>query len=117
MLLNLDGQVHIVMNGAVEMIGPGRVKGADVYAAIVTKLHIARRRRSVFACRCRDSIYPGTISNDMQGGIIIYKSEHAALGNGDRGLDEVGTLCMDGMWAVTAGPAFPTTDDEQAEQS
>ena len=106
-----------MVNRAVEMIGTGRVKGADLYTAIVTELHIARRRRSAFACRCRDAVYPGTISNDMQGGIIVYKSEHASLGNGDRGLDEVGTLCMDGTWAVTGGPAFPTADDERAEQS
>ena len=53
----------------------------------------------------------------MHGGIIVYESEHASLGNGNRGLDKVGTLCMDCIWTVTGGPAFPTADDEHAEQS
>src|SRR6266849_3385875 len=50
-LLYLDSQIHILMNGAIEMIGARGVERADLYAAIVTELHIANSRCPALMCR------------------------------------------------------------------
>jgi len=106
-----------MVNGAVEMIGTGGVEGADLYAPVVTELHVVDPRRSTFACRCWDSVFPGAVGNEMKCSIIVNDRKHASLGKGNRGLDKAGTLCMDCVGAGTGGPLSPTADDQHANQA
>lgn len=76
------GQVHVLVNSAIEMESPSRIEGTDLMRVIAAKALIDRRRTSFF-CRFGGPGDPRTVGNDVRYRLAVYQREHRAFRYGD----------------------------------
>ena len=72
------GQVHILVNSTIEMIGASRIERADLVRVIASKVLVDRRRTSLFR-RFRSPIDPRAICNNVRYRLCVYKRQHGTL--------------------------------------
>ena len=65
LLLDVDGQVHTRMDGAVQLEGPCCIKWADS-SAVVAEVGFVDRRSAIFDARFWGCAIPSAVRNDMR---------------------------------------------------
>src|SRR5215469_6044444 len=133
-LLDDDRQIHARVDGAVEMVGPCRGKGANHLLVVPSELHVDRRRVGLFQ-RLGSVIVPGAIGNMMWHRHIIDQRDTAAFADGHRRLCEgleahvncnaaftcaciaCGALASRGRCGATRGACASTCDEQHGSRT
>ena len=114
-LLHHDREIHVLVNGAVEVVGAGGVEGADGVAVVAVEHQIANGWGAGLGFGLWAAVDPRTIGDDVNDRGIIYQIDTAALADGDAGLREVVAGHVDGVRA--AGTATIATTGTTAART
>ncbi len=115
-LLDVDRQVHVGMDRAIQLKSTGRVEWTDG-RAIVACIRLINGRRAAFYVWLRNSVGPRTIGDDVRGRYIVHQVQHIAFMDSDRGLQEGGSAHVNRRQRGIAGIPDAAGTHENGKQS